>query len=237
MKASAEAVAKERARIEEAYQRREIEVDKDLYAPWQPATNLMVAERRRVAAMLLHKMGKFPERGDRCLEIGYGRVGWLADLLSWGLKETDLHGIELDRDRAGFAQQAFPNADLRTGDATSLPWRNECFDFVVMSTVFSSILNNDICAIVADEVKRVLSPGGVVIWYDLAINNPNNCDVRGIGARELKQLFPNFDSLIRSVTLAPPIARMVAPKSVVLTTILNSIPFLRTHLLGILVKR
>jgi ubiquinone/menaquinone biosynthesis C-methylase UbiE len=236
MKASAEAVAKERARIEEVYQRREIEVDKDLYAPWQPAANLMVAERKRIAASLLRKMGKFPERGDRCLEIGHGRLGWLADLLSWGLKESDLHGVELDTERALFAKQAFPNADLRIGDATDLPWPNDSFDFVVMSTVLSSILDNDIRRTVVDETKRVLSRGGVVIWYDLAIDNPKNDNVRGIGARELKMLFPEFNAVIRSVTLAPPIARLVAPNSVLLTAILNSFPFLRTHVLGILVK-
>ena len=237
MKADAEAIANERARIEEVYKRREIEIDKDLYAPWEPATNLMAGERKRIAAKLLRKIERFPKRSDRCLEIGYGRLGWLADLLSWGLAESDLHGIELDRSRACFAQEAFPAADLRVGDATSVPWKDKSFDFVVASSVFSSIRDKDIREIVAGEIYRVLSVGGVLIWYDLAINNPNNPNVRAVNVKELRSLFPGLDISTRRVTLAPPVARFIAPKSFLMATILNSVPFLRTHLLGVLVKR
>ena len=81
MKATAEALERERSIIADVYRRREIGIEKDFYAPWQPAVNLMVAERKRVAAAMLHKKGKFPLRGHKCLEIGCGRLGWLADLL------------------------------------------------------------------------------------------------------------------------------------------------------------
>ena len=67
MKATAEALEKERSRIEDVYRRREAEIEKDLYAPWQPAVNLMVAERKRVAVAMLHKLGKFPQRGENVL--------------------------------------------------------------------------------------------------------------------------------------------------------------------------
>lgn len=237
MKASAEALERERSRIADIYRRREIGIEKDLYAPWQPAVNLMVAERKRVAAAMLHKMGKFPQSGDKCLEIGCGRLGWLADLLSWGMREKDLHGIELDADRVLFAQQALPNSDLRIGDAAELPWPDNFFDLVVLSTVFSSVLDKDVRITIADETQRVLSCGGAVLWYDLAANNPRNPDVHGINSIELKHLFPNFQISARSVTLAPPIARMTAGTSVLVATVLNSLPFLRTHLLAVLIRR
>lgn len=236
MKYEAEIIAKESSRIEDVYNRRATEIDQEIYAPWQPAENLMVSERKRVSASLLHDFGKFPIKGDKCLEIGYGKLGWLADLISWGFNETDLHGIELDAKRAAFAKRALPKADLRIGDATSLPWKDKTFDLVVISTVFSSILNNEVRKIIADETNRVLVSGGVLVWYDLAVNNPKNANVRGINLKQLKQLFPDFNFNTRSVTLAPPIARVIAPKSFVIASILSSIPFLRTHFVGVLKK-
>jgi len=236
MKTTTEALAREQARIADVYRRREVEIDKVRYAPWQPAANMMAAERKRVAAEMLHDLGKFPQRGDRSLEIGCGRLGWLADLLSWGLMETDLHGIDLDTDRMQTARQTFPNADLRAGDAAELPWPDESFEFVVLSTVFSSILDEDVRKDVADESTRVLSRGGAVVWYDLAVDNPKNHDVRGINAKELRYLFPGLRAVSRSVTLAPPLARKVAGGSMLLATALTAFPFLRTHILAILTK-
>ncbi len=227
----------ETARIKSEYVRREKEIDADLYAPWQPAENFIVWERKATAADLLHKAGKFPKRGEKVLEIGYGKLGWLADLISWGVTESDLHGIELDEKRAAEARAALPNADLRTGDAANLPWENETFNSVVISTVFSSILNSELKKLIASEIERVLISGGVVIWYDLAVNNPKNANVKAVKADELKRLFPNFTRTTKRITLAPPIARFTAPKSGLLTAFFNSFKILRTHFLAVLIKK
>jgi len=236
MSFNADAIEREKNRIETEYRRRETEVESDLYAPWQPAESFIVAERKNTAARLLQNAGKFPVLGDKCLEIGYGKLGWLADLISWGLRETDLSGIELDEKRARIAQNALPNADLRVGDATNLPWADDSFKVVVASTVFSSILDADVRKLIAGEISRVLISGGVFVWYDLAVDNPRNRNVKGISAKELKNLFPQFAGEIKRVTLAPPIARLIAPRSLTLATFLSAFPFLRTHLLAVLVK-
>src|SRR5688572_2535557 len=111
------AVVVERDRVLAEYRRRAREIDNSLYAPWQPAEALMRTRNRAVAAQLLHKAGVFPTAGTPCLEVGFGALGWLADLISWGVREVDLHGLELDRQRAVLAQAKLPNADLRVGDA------------------------------------------------------------------------------------------------------------------------
>ena len=46
--------------------------------------------------MMLHRLGVFPKAGDSCLEVGFGWQGWLGTLLSWGIREPDLHGIDID---------------------------------------------------------------------------------------------------------------------------------------------
>jgi SAM-dependent methyltransferase len=236
-KTLSEVAAVERQRILGSNTRREPEIEQGQYAPWQAASALLHSSRRRIAAQMLHSAGVFPKQGTLCLEIGYGKIGWMGDLLSWGLRETDLHGIELDSRRAMIARKALPNADLRIGDAMELPWPPETFQLVVASTVFTSILDPVLRRKVAEEIGRVLAPGGALLWYDFFRNNPGNPNVRAVTRRELGGLFPALTGEIRSVTLAPPLARRVARRSWVLATALEAIPALRTHLLAVLVKR
>ena len=113
MKAEDSSILDERRRLRAEYKRRESEIPSNLYAPWYPPASLMLSTRRRVAAVMLNDSGVYPQRGDQCLEIGYGSLGWLGDLIAWGLREDDLCGVELDPARAEKAREALPAADLR----------------------------------------------------------------------------------------------------------------------------
>jgi SAM-dependent methyltransferase len=227
-------VVKERERLFVEYRRRAALSDR--YAPWRTEEIFGRTQARRVAARLLVRAGAFPEPGQPCLEVGYGTLGWLAELLTWGLYETDLHGIELDAERARVAQRKLPAADLRVGDATGLPWADASFRLVVVSTVFSSVLDPAVRDLLAREIERVLEPGGALLFYDLAVNNPVNDQVRGVRRREIRELFPTLRGETRAVTLAPPLARRIAPWSWTLATWLEALPLLRTHLLAVLKK-
>lgn len=229
-------IESEAQRIRAEFQRREIEVDIDRYAHWQPGEIFMIAERERVAALLLKNLGKFPMAGDRCLEVGYGKLGWLGRMISWGLRESDLYGIELDEERAMVAKKALPSANLIVGNAAELPWEDGYFRVVVASTLFSSILDKRVQVLIAREMDRVLMPGGVVLWYDAAVDNPRNKQLKSLTRFELSNLFPGYRLNLKSVTLAPPVTRKVAKLSWTFATILSAFPFLRTHLLGALVK-
>lgn len=231
-----EAAAVEGQRILEEYRRRERENAPDLYAAWRTEEIFMRTGRRRVAATMLCEAGVFPQAGDPCLEIGFGSLGWLGELVCWGVGEADLHGIELDPARVGRAKEMLPSADLRAGDAATLPWEGNSFRLVIASTVFTSILDRHVRHMVAREITRVLAPGGALLWYDFAVNNPGNPHVRKVGRRELRELFPRLQGRIKSVTLAPPLARWVVPKSWLVATLLEALPVFRTHLLAVLVK-
>ena len=224
----------ERLRLKEEYQRRAREVSQVHYAPWHPAEILVRSSIKRKAALMLHDAGVFPCTRDHCLEIGFGTLGWLGDLITWGVRETDLYGIELDESRVRQAKELLPTAKLFVGDAARLPWRDHSFRLVIASTVFTSILDHRVRTLVAEEITRVLSPTGALLWYDFEVNNPSNEHVRKVDRKELKQLFPQLSGEIKSVTLAPPLARFVAPKSWALANLLEAIPLLRTHLLAVL---
>lgn len=233
---SGDVLQPERARLKEVYERRDQEIDRDLYAPWQAGEMLMVFERRRVASEMLVEQGRFPNRATKCLEIGYGKLGWMSDLIGWGVSERSVFGIELDEDRAAEARAKLPSANLMIGDASRMPCSDRAFDLVILSTVLSSISSDPVLKIMASEIARVLAPGGVVLVYDAAVPNPRNGDLRPVSLRQIQDLFPEHKVRSRSLTLAPPVARFIAPKSWTLATMLSAMPFFRTHRLTLLTR-
>jgi hypothetical protein len=102
--------------------------------------------------------------------------------------------------------------------------------------MFTSILDARVRRAAADEIVRVLAPGGALLWYDFAFDNPRNSQVRGLCARAVRALFPELRGDLRRTTLAPPLARAVVPVSRTLAAALDAVPWLRSHLLGVLVK-
>jgi hypothetical protein len=86
-------------------------------------------------------------------------------------------------------------------------------------------------------MMRVLKPSGAILWFDFRVNNPRNPGVRGVRAREIASLFPDCSIRLKSVTLAPPLARVIVPRSWIAACMLEKIPFLRTHYLGVIRKR
>jgi ubiquinone/menaquinone biosynthesis C-methylase UbiE len=230
-------VVAERERIQLEFDRRAREIGPERYAAWQPANRFMLESRNRTAAAMLHSSRVFPQSTDTCIEVGFGGIGWLSELIGWGIKESNLHGIELEPNRARKAQELLPAADLRIGDAVALPWDSETFQLAIASTLFTSVLDRRVRRLIADEVVRVLAPGGALLWYDFAYDNPRNPHVRGISRAEIQALFPTLRGQIRKVTLAPPLARLIAPRWWAMATVLEGIPLLRTHLMAVLIKQ
>lgn len=231
---SEDAVRAERARIVAENTRRRHEVDAGRYAPWQAAEIFMRQGRARRAAQRLHALGVFPREGDAVLEVGSGEGGWLPELLGWRLAARDLWGVDLDLGRVATARRRLPSARWGLADATALPFAAGSFALVVISTVLSSILDPAVQEQVAREMARVVRGDGAVLCYDFAIDNPRNPHVRGLSRRRLRALFPGWREDSAAVTLAPPLARLLAPRAWALAGLLECLPFLRTHRLAVL---
>lgn len=151
--------------------------------------------------------------------------------------KSALCGIDLCTDRIERARQRLPpQSDLSIGNAAELPWPDIQFDLVAQFTVFTSILDVQLKRAVAAEILRVLKPGGTILWFDFRLNNPKNQNVRGIGAGEIRSLFPGCSIQLRSVLLAPPIARLVARCSWMAAELLHTISISRTHYAGLITK-
>lgn len=215
-------------RILEELRRREREVPADLYSLDRPANRFLRRGQERALRKALEEIG--PLSGKRILEVGCGSGNWLEMLEG----AASLSGIELEPERAARAAARFPGADIRSGDASRLPWESGSFDVVLQSTVFSSILDSGMRRAVASEMLRVLAPGGAILWYDFFVDNPSNAHVRGVRRREIEALFPGRRVALRRATLAPPLARRIVPVSWNLAALLESLRVLDTHYFGVI---
>lgn len=215
-------------RILEELRRREREVPADFYSLDRPANRFLRQGQERALRKALEEIG--PLAGKRVLEVGCGSGNWLEMLQG----AASLSGIDLDPGRAASAAARFPGADIRSGDASRLPWESGSFDAVLQSTVFSSILDPGMRRAVASEMLRVLAPDGAILWYDFFVDNPSNPHVRGVGRREIEALFPGCRVALRRATLAPPLARRIVPVSWKLAALLESLRVLDTHYFGVI---
>ena len=155
-----------------------------------------------------------------------------------GRGPSALAGIDLLPERVEAARRRLtPGADIRDGDASALPWDAGVFDIVLQSTVFSSILDAGMRTAVAAEMARVLAPGGVILWSDFFADNPRNRAVRGMRRREIARLFPGFHAELRRISLAAPLARAIAPRSLLAASLLEHLRVLNTHYVGVLTRR
>jgi SAM-dependent methyltransferase len=225
----------EEARIRAAYARRG---DAWRYDWGNPAYMFTMhdLERRLLAAVRRSRL--WPLSGKRILDLGCGTGYWLHRLISWGAQPELVAGIDLLRDRVGKAARLSAGSiGLSCGSALALPFGSARFDLVLQFMVFSSILDPDARRRVADEMVRVLAPEGAILWYDFAVPNPRNRDVGPVRAAEIRRLFPGCAVELHRVTLATPLARLVAPLSWTLCGLLNLVTPLRTHYLGAIRKR
>jgi SAM-dependent methyltransferase len=225
-------VAAEEARIRAAYGRR---VEGDRYSWLEPGYLLAMQEIERGMLAVLRANLRVPLRDARILEVGCGNGAWLQQFVRWGATPGNVHGVDLLPERIEQARRSCaPGVHLRCGSATELDYPDGAFDVVLQSTVFTSILDPDVKRRVAAEMLRVTNPGGSIVWYDFLVNNPRNPDVRGIRRAEVERLFPGCRVDLRRTTLAPPIARRLAPLSPLACTLVGAVPFLRTHYLGVI---
>jgi ubiquinone/menaquinone biosynthesis C-methylase UbiE len=171
------------------------------------------------------------EGTTQVLDVGCGDGGMALVARAQGVA-ADIVGVDLVPERVARARERAPWATFVEASADALPFEDGSFAAATALTVFSSLPSSELEAAVAREIGRVLRPGGWLIWYDLRISNPRNPSVHGLSRARIAALFPGWRRDLRSITLAPPIARRLGPATPVLYPLLEAIPPLRTHLIG-----
>lgn len=226
-----DALATDERRVVDAYGRRGFPVHESVFSPGHL---FLVQEQVRAITRCLRRVGRESLRDYDLLEVGCGTGRWLREFVQWGADPQRLTGVDLLPDRVALAAtRCAPAVEVRVGNAGALPFADRTFDIVFQSTVLTSILDGAVRRRVTSEMRRVTRPGGIILSYDFRYNNPHNPDVRAVTHRELGELFAGCRIRVERVTLAPPLARRIAPYSWTLCTALACLPFLRTHLLAV----
>lgn len=192
----------------------------------------VVKERENIYSAIIEKY--FTDlQNIKFIEIGAGEGANIPFFQALGIKDQNITVAELLPERTVKLREKYPHITVAEGDALQLNFENY-FDVVFQSLVFTSILDADFKTKLATKMWRMLKPGGIILWYDFKFNNPANKDVKGVGAKEIKKLFPSFTEIsFYKVTLAPPLGRRVGN----LYEFVNScFPFLRTHIIAAIKK-
>jgi ubiquinone/menaquinone biosynthesis C-methylase UbiE len=225
------------ARIREVYRRRAAAGGRARYTRSRPSVRYFNLRRDEELLTLLGRNGARDLAGARILDVGCGRGQPLADWQRWGAQAKNLYGIDLMEPFLQQAKAVLPNAKLFVGSAERLPFRDACFDIVVQLTTFTSILDPAMRRGAAAEMLRVLAPGGLIIWYDFRYPSPRNADVRPVDMREVETLFPGCRIDGVTITLLPPLTRLLAPLSFTMCRRLEAaVPGLRSHYLAVIRK-
>jgi len=98
--------------------------------------------------------------GTNVLDAGCGTGEFLALAIARG---ADASGIDLSKDMLAVARRRAPEAEIREGDATKLPYEDDAFDVVTAFNVVQ--FTGDVPATIA-ELARVAPRVAVCGWAD-----------------------------------------------------------------------
>jgi ubiquinone/menaquinone biosynthesis C-methylase UbiE len=228
---------RELVRLHDAYERRAHSIGSLRYSRMNPGHLFGLHEREAAMASMLHTDGLNSLAGLRILDVGCGRGATLRQYLEYGADASRLWGIDLLPTFVKQARCTSPGLQILCGTATDLPFQDRSFDFVSQFMLFTSVLDADVKRRTAREIDRILVPGGRLLWYDFAFNNPRNPDVRGIGLMEIRQLFPGLSMTSRRITLAPPLGRAIGRFGPAVYYLASKLRPFCTHYLCLLKKR
>src|SRR5579885_2619116 len=224
----------ELGRIKEEYRKRDAgAVPPDRYSLFNASALLHVQSLERQILSALKRHHCYPLAEKKILDVGCGSGGTLQSFLRYGASATHLYGIDLAEHRIERARSVNPVMHWYAGSAHQLPYEDASFDLVTSFVLFSSILSESLRQKIAGEIWRVLKPGGLIVLHDFVYANPRNPAVQGVTRQQIRLLFgrtgAEFD--FRSMTLAPPIARLIAPRAYWLAFTLEQLKVLNTHII------
>jgi SAM-dependent methyltransferase len=166
----------------------------DIYHPRHPLGHLQYQQRFDVLVDAFNTLDV--DLGDkRILDYGCGTGGWLRMLVELGADPTKLVGMDMSPVRLDEARRDNPAMAWKSvaGDVVDEP--NSSFDIVMQSSVFSSILDEELSRRLAGELARVLKPGGLLLFCDLLISSPGRLTAYPL--ERVRALFEGWDLVYR----------------------------------------
>lgn len=190
-----------------------------------PGNRALLAERDRLARSLLRSAGLTGALTGTVLDLGAGSgesfpglVVAPGTIIRADLLEERLR-LGLDRDRY---------ARVVCADGSQLPVRTASVDLVILSTVLSSVADQAVRRAILADAWRALRPGGGLLVYEFRVGNPRNPNTTPLRRAMLAGVLP-VAPRVRSLTVAPPLARRLGRTTAWSYPLLARLPFVRTH--------
>jgi ubiquinone/menaquinone biosynthesis C-methylase UbiE len=151
-------------RIRAEYARRDASGVGSMYQETNPV--FLFHKQEREWELLSHLRAQNMElAGCRVLEVGCGTGHILQRFLDFGAAEAV--GLDLMSPRLMTGRTSYPLIMLAQGNAAELPFRSGAFDLVMQFMCLSSVLDAPMRRQIAQEMWRVVRPGGLLLSYDL----------------------------------------------------------------------
>lgn len=100
----------------------------------------------------------------KLLEVGCG-IGKTTHFLSERYNKIKIIAIDYDKEQINIANKKSRNIEFKQGDATSLNFKKESFDYVIETNVFHHIKNYEGAI---KEIRRVLKKNGYFYLMDIS---------------------------------------------------------------------
>jgi SAM-dependent methyltransferase len=190
---------------------------------WSAQNAGNVAMREEVLRALLELVPEALAGEGLVLDAGCGTGWWLERLAGEGVVPSRLVGVDLLAKRVHAARERVPGARVVEGDVRRLPTSSGSCSLVLLFTVLSAMGTPEDVRSALGEARRVLARGGAIAVWEPRVPTPNP-HTRTIGLGQLRPVLGG-ELRVRTLTLAPPLARRVGR----FYGQLARIPLLRTH--------
>jgi ubiquinone/menaquinone biosynthesis C-methylase UbiE len=189
-----------------------------------------IQELERTVLRALVKTGHSKLENLKVLDIGCGTGHWLREFAKWGSAPENLCGVDLIEERLAAGRRMSPaGISFELANATELDCPDRIVDVVMLFGSMCLVFDEWVRQKIASEAIRVLRNDGVILWCDFRYKPPGNHDVRPIGKRQLRALFPRMRIEAHPIHPLPPLLRKVGPYAPFICDLLGMVPFIRTH--------
>ena len=153
----------ELSEIKLRYKRREESISKNKYALTNAHILLIVQEKEREMIKFLKKYDLLPLQDKTILEIGCGTGQNLIEFIRMGANPKNIIGNDLLENRISTAKKLLPQeVELICDDASTLDLPDNSFDIILQSTVFTSILDDELQIKIANHMCELLKHDNII---------------------------------------------------------------------------
>jgi len=130
--------------------------------------NKVATDKEFTTPFQIELFSEFVNSKDRILDVGCGYGRTLNELYSQGFK--NLFGIDFSDKMIARGKEQFPQLNLNVINNKKIPYEDNSFDSIVLFAVLTCIADDEEQVFLMNEVKRVLSPNGILYINDFLLN-------------------------------------------------------------------